>query len=147
MNAAFGLRFEKSKLSQFLSSHTNVQMAKKHFQSHSNTLTKSHIKQASCDVVFTGRCNPNRPGNVGQGPCNIWQAVSRSLKPPNHLCGEQIEARGGTITALDDSRDSAEHTLPRASSGTLPSRKDTFGKSLIRDIFLESSAIGYINGI
>lgn len=108
---------------------------------------KSPVKQARCDVVFTGRCNPNRPGNVGQGPCNIWQAVARSLKPPNHLCGEQIEGRGGTITAPDDSRDSAEHTLPRASSGTLPSRKVTFGKSLICDIFLESSAIGYINGI
>lgn len=129
--AALGLRSQRFKLSQFLSSHTNAQMAEKHFLSHSESLTKSHIKQASRDVVFAGRCNLNRPGNVGQGPCNIWQAIARSLKPPNHLCREQIEARGGTITALEDSRDSVEHPLPWASSGTLPSRKDTSGKSLI----------------
>lgn len=42
VKAALGLR-----------SHTNTQMAEKYFLSHSN----SHIKQASCDAMLTGRCN------------------------------------------------------------------------------------------
>lgn len=38
----------------------------------SHSFTQSHIKHTSCDVLDR-RCNLNRPGKVGQRPCNIWQ--------------------------------------------------------------------------